>query len=165
MNTVSPQSEGKTTTTAAICTAEAHEQPVAHVGQRAELFFKLLDSSWSTLSGIVLVRIDFHLLFMVLLHVGDSENIEFEQLAPLGAQRPGPFPVHWCSPPPISSLPGFVAASTSTYLGATLTQFTGVLINVFVFSVIVTKFQQPRGDVVFSKHVLITERDGIPHLL
>ena len=44
----------------------------------------MLDSSWSTLSGIVLVLyLIFILLFAVLLHVGDSgeNDIEFEQFS------------------------------------------------------------------------------------
>ena len=41
----------------------------------------------------------------------------------------------------------------------------GLLVNVFVFSVVVAKFQAPQSDLVWSEGCVIISRDGVPHLL
>ena len=41
----------------------------------------------------------------------------------------------------------------------------GLLVNVFVFSVVVAKFQAPQSDLVWSEGCVILSRDGVPHLL
>ena len=41
----------------------------------------------------------------------------------------------------------------------------GLLVNVFVFSVVVAKFQAPQSDLVWSSGCVILTRDGVPHLL
>ena len=41
----------------------------------------------------------------------------------------------------------------------------GLLVNVFVFSVVVAKFQAPQSDLVWSSGCVILSRDGVPHLL
>jgi len=41
----------------------------------------------------------------------------------------------------------------------------GLLVNVFVFSVVVAKFQAPQSDLVWSEGCVILTRDGVPHLL
>ena len=41
----------------------------------------------------------------------------------------------------------------------------GLLVNVFVFSVVVAKFQAPQSDLVWSQGCVILTRDGVPHLL
>jgi hypothetical protein len=41
----------------------------------------------------------------------------------------------------------------------------GLLVNVFVFSVVVAKFQAPQSDLIWSSGCVILSRDGVPHLL
>lgn len=41
----------------------------------------------------------------------------------------------------------------------------GLLVNVFVFSVVVAKFQAPHSDLVWSGGCVLLSRDGVPHLL
>ena len=47
----------------------------------------------------------------------------------------------------------------------TFEQFVGVLVNVFVFAVVLTKFAAPSSDLVWSLYACVIERDGVPHLL
>ncbi|QDZ23791.1 hypothetical protein A3770_11p63090 [Chloropicon primus] len=50
------------------------------------------------------------------------------------------------------------------YLIATLSQLSGILINVFVFAAVLAKFQSPKADVVFSDKICLFTRDGVRHL-
>ena len=61
---------------------------------------------------------------------------------------------------------GVVAPHTTlAYVWGTIQQFVGILCNVTVFSVAITKFQRAVPDIIFSQNCLITSRDGVPHLL
>jgi hypothetical protein len=44
-------------------------------------------------------------------------------------------------------------------------QVVGVMLNVFVFAVVVAKFQKPNSDLVWSTAAVVTERNGRPTLL
>ena len=46
-----------------------------------------------------------------------------------------------------------------------LQQVLGLLVNVFVFSVVLAKFQAPQSDLVWTEGACVAERDGVPHLL
>ena len=43
--------------------------------------------------------------------------------------------------------------------------FLGITLNVFFFSVVVTKFQRPKGKLLFAERACFTSRDGAPVLL
>ncbi|GBG26881.1 Inward rectifier potassium channel 2 [Hondaea fermentalgiana] len=58
-------------------------------------------------------------------------------------------------------LPG----SYGLYVLSCVQQFAGIMLNVIVLSVVVSKFQIPKPDIVFSKKALVTTRDGEPTLL
>ena len=47
---------------------------------------------------------------------------------------------------------------------AIMSQGLGIMINVFVFSAVLAKFQSPQADVIFSKKVCFFTRDGARHL-
>ena len=51
----------------------------------------------------------------------------------------------------------------SQYL-AVFSLLIGTVINVILFSIIVTKFQRPQAEIVFSKNAILTARNGVPHL-
>ena len=50
------------------------------------------------------------------------------------------------------------------YLGL-LQQWSGIVLSVLVFTVILTKVQHPAPDITFASNCIITTRDGVPHLL
>ena len=55
--------------------------------------------------------------------------------------------------------------SDAGYALAHIQQLLGILINVFVFSAIMAKFQSPQADLVFSKICTLVRRDGVPTLI
>ena len=55
--------------------------------------------------------------------------------------------------------------TSGAYGWGTAQQAIGIMFNVFVFSVMITKFQRPAPDLVFSEAALVLERDGELHLL
>ena len=44
-------------------------------------------------------------------------------------------------------------------------QMQGILLQAFLFSVAVTRFQMPQSDLFFSDKLLFTNRDDVPHLI
>ena len=46
-----------------------------------------------------------------------------------------------------------------------LQQMQGILLQAFLFSVAVTRFQMPQSDLFFSDKLLFTNRDDVPHLI
>ena len=46
-----------------------------------------------------------------------------------------------------------------------LQQICGIVLNVVMFTVVMTKFQHPAHDIVFAEKAVITNRHGVPHLL
>ena len=47
----------------------------------------------------------------------------------------------------------------------TVQQLIGILMNVFLFSVCVTRFQMPQSELFFSQRAIFMTRDGVPHLI
>ena len=56
-------------------------------------------------------------------------------------------------------------ASDEAYLLAIMQQFVGLLLNIFVFTAVVAKFQKPEADIVWSRKVIIANRDEKPTVL
>ena len=58
-----------------------------------------------------------------------------------------------------------IPVSNFGYALATMQQVLGVLVNVFVFSAVMAKFQSPQADFVFSRICTVVQRDRVPTLL
>jgi len=58
-----------------------------------------------------------------------------------------------------------IPVSDFGYALATMQQILGVLVNVFVFSAVMAKFQSPQADFVFSRICTVVQRDKVPTLL
>ena len=58
-----------------------------------------------------------------------------------------------------------IPVSDFGYALATMQQILGVLVNVFVFSAVMAKFQSPQADFVFSRICTVVQRDRVPTLL
>lgn len=63
------------------------------------------------------------------------------------------------------SLSPYELEGSSTYALAVLQCFLGVLLNVFLFAAVVTKFQRPAAHVLFANSVCFCTRYGQPYLL
>lgn len=59
----------------------------------------------------------------------------------------------------------FFAESVYTYWVATLQQSLGIFSNVILLTIVVTKFQRPHSDVIFSNPCSIIYRNGVPSLI
>ena len=130
---------------------------------RKGLYFHLLESGWGWLalavaSGYGLVLFAFTLISLVIADDLDGESVgvegrlftcamfALENIVTMGWGRIDPH--------------GRVA-----FVVGTLQHVTGIVLNVFSFTIVVTKFQHPDPDIVFASSVCIAQRDGVPHLL
>jgi hypothetical protein len=59
----------------------------------------------------------------------------------------------------------FMPVELPVLIFATAMQVAGVIINVFLFSIIVTKYQRPTAALIFSEHAIFTRRHGVPFFL
>ena len=55
--------------------------------------------------------------------------------------------------------------SFSSFAVGTLQQFQGIILQAFVFTVAVTRFQMPKADLIFSDSLLFTNRDRVPNII
>ena len=55
--------------------------------------------------------------------------------------------------------------SQAGYILSFSQQILGVILNVFIFTVVVAKFQKPHPDLVYSSNAVIYKRDGCPALV
>eukprot|EP00854_Cymbomonas_tetramitiformis_P007955 gene7955-9450_t len=144
------------------------------------LYFKLLDSSFLQLALFILTLYTSCILLAAMLivatNVADAITVPgdaFEALdgtlvegtlddSLLGLSRFGRS-IFFSATALITM--GWGIMGVMCYALATAFQFFGTILNVFIFSVVVTKFQQPVADTLFGRFALLTTRNGEPHLL
>jgi chloride intracellular channel protein 1 len=125
-------------------------------------YFLLLDMPFMHLGGVVLLLY----LFAIMLCAFSLLPIADDLVGDRGDR--GEFEVClWSSATSLITvgLGTYGPASSWTYILTTAHQMLGVVLNVSLFSVVVTKFQRPRADIVFSKDAIFNFRQGQPHLL
>lgn len=59
----------------------------------------------------------------------------------------------------------FSPSDPPSVIVATILQVAGIVSNVFLFSIIITKYQQPNAELVFSDNAIFTRRNGQPYFL
>ena len=134
--------------------------------KKGNFYFVLLKANWSRIlvfigsSYIVAVAISASVLRAAM---GDGAPDDHEQWSGLGAWEAS----FWMGASNILSLgPGrFTPNSTALSAWCSVQQFGGLILNVFLFSIVVTKFQQPQADVIFSEKAVLTTRDAVPVLM
>ena len=123
-------------------------------------YWLLLDASWSTLAKvIVVVYVAVTLLFslMTLPYIGEIHGREDWD----GGSFETAFVFILTNLLSIG-LGTFEPSGRATQFITLATYFTGVIINVLMFSIVVTKFQRPQAEIVFSKSALFTSRNHVP---
>ena len=130
---------------------------------KGNMYFVLLKAQWSRIllfigaSYIITVAVCAALLRAVMAAEGPDLGEQWDGLSNWEAAL-------WMGASNILSLgPGrFTPNSTELSFFCCVQQFGGLILNVFLFSIVVTKFQQPQADVVFSEKAVLTTRDAQP---
>ena len=126
------------------------------------VYFFLLDSTWYTVSLVILTSylvlvifmwIPLALLFLALggdsMDPGAMDLVEGEPVELNGMSRLLLFSLSNVVTMGFGQL---ISVSDVVFLVSIVQNFVGILANVFVLSVAVTKFQRPAPDIIFSKH-------------
>jgi len=129
-------------------------------------YYSLLDTGWGTVFALATLLYISTIFFFSLVSWAVADDIECE--AGMDTFQPGTLGIA-----AVFATSNIITLSSSVCLPAdfgafalaSLQQYVGLILNVIVLSVVVSKFQVPKPDVVFSKNVLVTTRDGDPVLL
>ncbi|GMH93841.1 hypothetical protein TrVE_jg1886 [Triparma verrucosa] len=123
-------------------------------------YWMLLDSTWRELSMVVIfIYVTIALLFAgftmpFFSEIGGTEDTELEEFE-VGF-------VFIMTNLLSIGLGTFEPSGRATQIITVMTYFLGLIINVLMFSIVVTKFQRPQAEIVFSERSLFTSRDQIP---
>lgn len=128
-----------------------------------DLYYSALDLSWLSLVGFTLGCYFFAICawglvsFFLLVDALDGSALG------LGDAWPKLRALCWAAENVITMSSGKVGSRgmAAFVLGSSM-HFFGIACNVLLFTVVATKFQKPIGDIIFSKNILMSYRDGVP---
>ena len=136
-----------------------------------DVYYFLLDTTWTRAFGVVLVG---YLVLIAVLALPlivasaveeENEALYGERTLPDGVDAWGGALLFTATHVITMGFGPIIPGTSGAYGWGTVQQVFGIMFNVFVFSVMITKFQRPAPDLVFSEAALVLERDGEPHLL
>ena len=142
---------------------KSRQKRSADVNWGKNWYWMLLDASWMQLGGVVTVIYTFiALIFAIIttLFFDELSGTDNEDVSGLGRFEMSMMFV-------ITNLVSiglgtFEPSGRATQVITILTYFIGLIINVLLFSIVVTKFQRPQAEIVFSEVALFTSRNETP---
>ena len=143
---------------------KSRNRRTAEVNWAKNWYWMLLDSSWKELGFVVLAVYSLTGILLALLTLPAFHEIQ-------GTDSPevshlGTFEVSFVFI--ITNLLSiglgtFEPSGRWTQMITVMSYFAGLVINVLLFSIVVTKFQRPQAEIVFSECALFTSRDNVPY--
>ena len=136
----------------------------------SSIYFQLLDASW--LKVLLWALVFFAVVvcactaLLCLVTSNDASSIATDEtLDALDLSDFGALLVFSACNVMVLSYGPFLPTELDVLVVATALQMVGILINVFLFSIVVTKYQRPTAQLVFSTHAIFTRRHGQPFFL
>jgi len=129
-------------------------------------YYSMLDYSWCSVMSVISLAYTLAIMFWCLMSLPFVDRIECEIQPDVFAKSDFDLAFIFASSNMVSLSYGMCFPSTyGMYMLGLFQQYFAVILQVTVFSVIVSKFQIPKPDVIFSEKVLVSTRNGNPVLL